>query len=133
MARLIAVETKLITNEMRTALEVRTNRSRPNLSVPSQCEPEPNGPTARCCQSSESYAYGLTSGPTTATPASSRMTAPAIMATRLRRMRAAALPHKLRDGRRSDNAITCADSSFMTHARVEPSIHEVSQQIKKEY
>src|SRR3569833_383188 len=133
ITRLIAVDTKLITSEMRTPLKVRTSRSRPNLSVPSQCEPESNGLVARCCQSSESAAYGLASGPTSAATASNRMTPAAAIATRLCSKRAATLLHALRVRRKSDTEVDSDETLLMPHARGEPPVDEVSNQIKKEY
>src|SRR5882757_8078098 len=126
MERLIAVETKLITNEIRIPSSVRTNTSRPNLSVPNQCEPAPNGATARCCQSRESYAYGLTTGPTSANTARKRITHAATIATLLRRIRAAASLHKPRERRTTVKAM-----SFMTHARIEPSVHEIASRARQ--
>ena len=48
---LTALASRLISSEMRRPCRLRTNRSRPKRSVPSQCEAASCGGTARCPQS----------------------------------------------------------------------------------
>ncbi len=50
-ARLTAVASKPMSSEMRTPYSVRTSRSRPSRSVPSQCPVVNCGGEPRCCQS----------------------------------------------------------------------------------